>query len=140
MVKHVTTNSSTKLFEDLIPPSQEAFALLLYKNGYENLVWMHDHACMTSDGSDVTAKDEGGDDDEGCPHYKYTKWSGDFTGRNGGWTREGMTLYNELYKKVRGDRQKDNGAFGQLYMEHRVSLSGRKGKGRMPVGQIRTIS
>ena len=60
-------SSSTKLFEELIPPSQEAFALLLYKNGYENWVWMHDHACMTSDGSDhVTADEEGGDDDEGC--------------------------------------------------------------------------
>ena len=28
--------SSTTLFDDLISPSQEAFALLLYKNGYEN--------------------------------------------------------------------------------------------------------
>ena len=120
-------STSTRLFEELIPPSQEAFALLLYKNGYENWVWMHDHACMTSDGSDITAED---DDDEGCPHYKYTKRSGDFTSRNGGWTREGMTLYNELYLKVRADREKDNGAFGRLYMEHRVSLSGKKRKRR----------
>ena len=41
-----------------------------------------------------------------------------------------MTLYNELYLKVRADRGKDNGAFGQLYMEHRVSLSGKKRKRR----------
>ena len=89
---------------------------------------VHDHACMTPDGSEVTAED---DDDEGCcPHYKYTKRSGDFTSRNGGWTREGMTLYNELYLKVRADREKDNGAFGRLYMEHRVSLSGKKRKRR----------
>ena len=66
---------------------------------------------MTSDGSDVTAKKEGGDEDEGCPHYKYTKRSGNFTSRNGGWTRESMTLYNELYKKVKGNRQTDDGAF-----------------------------
>ena len=136
-------NSSTKLFEDLIPPSQEAFALLLYKNGYENWVWMHDHACMTLDGSDVTAEDEdeGGDDDEGCPHYKYIKMSGGFTSRNGGWTREGMTLYNELYLKVRGgDRQKDNGAFGRLYMEHRVTLSGKKRKRRNASGAEQSTS
>ena len=45
--------------------------------------------------------------------------------------QEGMTLYNELYLKVRGDRQKDNGAFGWLYMlEHRVSFSGKKWKRR----------
>jgi hypothetical protein len=29
-------SSNTTLFEDFISPSQEAFALLLYKNGYEN--------------------------------------------------------------------------------------------------------
>ena len=37
-----------------------------------------------------------------------------------------MGLYNELYKKVRGDKQTDDDAFGQLYMEHRASLSGKK--------------
>ena len=69
---------------------------------------------MTLDGSDVTAKDEGGDNDGGCPHsYQCTKRSGDFTSRNGGWKREGITLYNELFKKARGDRHEDNGAFGQ---------------------------
>jgi hypothetical protein len=30
------------------------------KNGYENWVWMHDHACLTSDGSDGTVGGEGG--------------------------------------------------------------------------------
>ena len=50
-------NSTTKLFEDLISPSQEAFALLLWKNGYENWMWMHDQPCITSDGSNVTAEE-----------------------------------------------------------------------------------
>ena len=77
---------------------------------------------MSLDGSDVTAVEEGGDD-EGCHHYKYTKRSGNFTSRNGGWSREGVTLYTMSYtKKVRGDRQTDDGAFGKLYMDHRASL------------------
>jgi hypothetical protein len=53
-------SSSTVLFDDLISPSQEAFALLLYNNGYENWVWMNNNACMTSDGSDATTADGGG--------------------------------------------------------------------------------
>ena len=32
-----------------------------------------------------------------------------------------MTLYNELYKEVRADRQTDNGALEKLYTEHRAS-------------------
>jgi hypothetical protein len=120
-------SSSTTFFDDLISPSQEAFALLLYKNGYENWVWMHNHACLTSDGSDATVGGEG-EDEEGCPRYKYTKRAGDFTSRNGGWTRDGMNLYNELYKKVKEDRQTDDGAFGKVYREHRACLGGKKRK------------
>jgi hypothetical protein len=39
-------NSSVALFDDLVSPSLEAFALLLHKKGYENLVWMHNNACL----------------------------------------------------------------------------------------------
>jgi hypothetical protein len=112
-------SSSTTLLDDLVPPSQEAFALLLYKNGYENWLWMHNHACMTSDGSDVTV---GENDEVGCPSYKYTRRRGDLTSRNGGWTREGMDLFNELYRKVRADRLNDNGAFAKVYREHKARL------------------
>jgi hypothetical protein len=112
-------SSSTTLLDDLVPPSQEAFALLLYKNGYENWLWMHNHACMTSDGSDVTV---GENDEVGCPSYKYTRRRGDLTSRNGGWTREGMNLFNELYRKVRADRLNDNGAFAKVYREHKARL------------------
>jgi hypothetical protein len=77
-------NSSVALFDDLVSPSLEAFALLLYKNGYENWVWMHNNACLTSDVSDDT--------EEECPNYKYTtRTGGDFTNRNGGWSRDGMS-------------------------------------------------
>ena len=120
--------SSKTLFEDLVSPtSQEAFALLLYQNGYENWVWMHNHASMTSDGSDDTVETG---DEEACPHYKYTKRTADFTSRNGGWTREGMDLFNDLYKKVKEDRQSDDGAFAKVYREHRVCLCGNKRKRR----------
>jgi hypothetical protein len=124
-------SSVTTLFDDLVPPSQEAFALLLYKNGYENRVWMHNHACMTSDGSDVTVGgEEREEDDVGCPPYLDTRRRGDLTSRNGGWTREGMDLFNEIYKKVRADRQTDNGAFAKVYREHKARLLLRKKRKR----------
>jgi hypothetical protein len=120
-------SSSITLFDDLISPSQEAFALLLYKNGYENWVWMHNHACLTSEGSDDTVGGEGGNEED-CPKYKYTKRTGDFTSRNGGWTRDGMNLFNEPHNKVKTDRQANNGAFSKVYREHRACLSGKKRK------------
>jgi hypothetical protein len=116
-------NSSVMLFDELVSPSLEAFALLLYKNGYENWIWMHNNACMTSDVSDDT--------EEECPNYKYTtRAGGDFTSRNGGWSREGMRLYNELYKMAKTDRENDKGTFGKVYKVHRVEMSGRKRKRR----------
>jgi hypothetical protein len=77
-------SSNTTLFEDVISPSKEAFALLLYKNGYENWVWMHNHACLTSDGSEDTVGGET-ESEEDCPQYKYRQRTvGAFTSRNGG--------------------------------------------------------
>jgi hypothetical protein len=114
-------NSSVALFDDLVSPSLEAFALLLYKNGYENWVWMHNNACLTSDVSDDT--------EEECPNYKYTtRTGGDFTNRNGGWSRDGMSLYNKLYNMAKTDRETNNGSFGKLYKSHRVEMCGRKRK------------
>ncbi len=116
-------SSSITLFDDLVGPSLEAFALLLCKNGYDNWIWMHNNACMTSDVSDDT--------EEECPNYKYTtRAGGDFTSRNGGWSREGMRLYNELYKMAKTDRENDKGTFGKVYKVHRVEMSGRKRKRR----------
>jgi hypothetical protein len=98
------TSSTSTLLDDLVCPSQEAFTLLLYRNGYNNWVWMHNHASLSSEGSEdsnLTVKEEGEEDEDGCPKYKYTKrMAGDFTSRNGGWSRDGMKKYNTLYKKV----------------------------------------
>jgi len=126
-----SSSSAMALFDDFISPSQEAFALLLYKNGYDNWVWMHSHASLTSDGSDDSnGTYGGGEGEQGCPPYKYTKRTGDFTSRNGGWSKEGMRLYNDLYKKVQDNRQTNNGVFGKAYLEHRSQISGRKRKRR----------
>jgi hypothetical protein len=133
-------SSNTTLFEDLVPPSQEAFALLLYKNGYQNWVWRHNHACLTSDGSEDTVGGETEGEEE-CPQYRYTRRTeGSFTGWNGGWRKEGMTTYNELYKKVKEDRQTDNGAFGKVYREHRASLCGMKRKRRTTGGADHVVA
>ena len=88
---------------------------------------------MTSDGSDDTVVGETGDE-EACPHYKYTKRTSDFANRNGGWTREGMDLFNDLYRKVKEDRQSDNGAFAMVYREQRACLCGKKRKRRATSG------
>jgi hypothetical protein len=116
-------SSSITLFDDLVGPSLEAFALLLYKNGYANWVWTCNNACSTSEGEDT--------DMEERPGYKYTKRTGDFTSRNGGWSKVGMTSYNDLYRKVKEDRTLDDGSFAKAYREHRASMSGKKRKRRL---------
>ena len=62
-------NSSTNtLLDDLISPSQEAFTLLLYRNGYKNWVWRHSHASLSSEGSeDSNVTFDGDEDEDGCP-------------------------------------------------------------------------
>lgn len=94
-----------------IPISQEAFALLLYKNGYDNWLWMHNNAATSEE-----------TEDEEKPGYRYTnKKEGDglvFTSRNGGWSAEGMIEYNRLCKLVTDDRRDDRGEFDLHYREH----------------------
>ncbi len=89
---------------------------------------------MSSEGSEdsnATFNGEGQEDEDGCPYYKYTKrTAGDFTSRNGGWSREGMKKYNELYDLVQKDRKTDAGTFGGVYKVHRDQLSGKKRKRR----------
>jgi hypothetical protein len=129
------TSSTTTLLDDLISPSQEAFSLLLYRNGYNNWVWIHNHASLSSQGSkdsNITVEGEGEEDGDSCIKYKYTKrTAGDFTSRNGVWSRDGMKKYNNLYKKVQDDRKTDAGAFSEgVYKVHREQLSGKKQKRR----------
>jgi hypothetical protein len=108
------------MFDTLISKSQEAFTLLLYNNGYNNWVWSATNdPGSNSDGSTETG---GNTTDSNCPQYGYTSRNKEeLTGRNGGWSREGMVKYNELYKRVAADRAVDKGAFEQMYMEHRNS-------------------
>jgi hypothetical protein len=105
------------LFSDFIPVSQEAFALLLYKNGYKNWIWMHDMNASSSDDTDNSH-------DEEKPGYQYTSTKAEkgtlFTRRNGGWSEEGMREFNALYAKVKANRAANNGDFDSHYKMHWV--------------------
>ena len=83
-------SAAKKKLDDLVSPSQEAFTLLLYRNGYESWLWMHKELVSSSGASDAT-DGEGGLD--GCPGYQYTSRTIDLTSRNGGWSREGMLKF-----------------------------------------------
>ena len=45
-----------------------------------------------------------------------------------------MDLFNDLYKKIKEDRQSDNGAFAKVYREHRTYLCGKKSISRATNG------
>jgi hypothetical protein len=55
---------------------------------------------------------------DGPDYLYYTVRMRELTSRNGGWSRTGMLKYNELYSKVKEDRQRGNGVFSQDYKEH----------------------
>ena len=112
--------ATKKEFGSLVSVSQEAFALLLYRNGYDNWVYMHNEL-VTSDEST-------------CPRYKYTERTVDLTSRNGGWSSEGMTLFNKLYKKVQEDRRNDHGDFDKIYKAHWIETTRYKKKRKQPNG------
>ena len=109
---------SVKSFDTIISKSQEAFTLLLYENGYKNWLWT-----ATNDPGSMSDTSGGGNTtDSNCPVYGYTSRNGENPpNRNGGWSTEGMLKFNELYRRVAADRAVDNGAFGRVYMAHRVS-------------------
>jgi hypothetical protein len=107
--------SKSTTFSEFIPISQEAFALLLYENGYKNWIWMHDNNASSSEESEVS--------NEGPkPGYLYTGVAaGDgemFTKRNNGWSKTGMQAFNSLYAEVKESRANDNGEFDKLYKNH----------------------
>ena len=111
--------AATQELSNLVSVSQEAFTLLLYRNGYDNWVYMHNEL-VTSDEST-------------CPRYKYTERTNDLTSRNGGWSNEGMTVFNELYKKVQDDRRQNQGAFDASYKAHRIETMRYKKKRKQPI-------
>ncbi len=121
------------LFDDMVSPSQEAFTLLLYRNGYDHWLWKHGETVSSSGTSDVTDGETGNSSDAG-PGYQYT--TGRFlagelvTTRNGGWSQKGMLKFNELYKLVTENRVEDRGAFGKEYKEYWLDKSTRRRKRR----------
>jgi hypothetical protein len=126
-----------KEFDALISKSQEAFTLLLYRNGYESWLWMHnDPGTSTSEDTFDGAGDE-------CPPYKYTARSNEMTSRNGGWSRAGMLNYNALYLKVKENRENNKGAFEKDYKEHWKEIYSPNNKRKRSSGgrfQILTVS
>jgi hypothetical protein len=103
---------------DFVTASQEAFALLLYKNGYEAWSWMSDSS-SSSDGDGAEK-----------PGFKYTSRSKNrVTGRNSGWTVEGLTAFNTLYALVTKDREDNGQAFDDAllkYYEERTTKKRRR--------------
>ena len=101
-------------FGKMVSVSQEAFTMLLYRNGYENWMYMHNELA-TSDSSS-------------CPRYKYTERTYELRSRNGGWSHDGMSVFNGLYQKVKNDRNNDHGAFDRNYKEHWIETQRYKKK------------
>jgi hypothetical protein len=99
------------LFGSLLSPSQELITMLLYRNGYQKWVWMHNGYVSSgaSEGSD-------GDTSYGSLGYIYTERTSDLTSRNGGWSRLGMLKYNDLYEKVKETRVADDGVYDRECM------------------------
>jgi hypothetical protein len=80
------------MFGSLVSPSQEAFTMLLYKNGFKKWVWMH-NGSVSSEASEAS----NGATSDGSPGYIYTARTSDLTSRKkGGWSRMDMLKYNEL--------------------------------------------
>jgi hypothetical protein len=124
------------LFGSLVSPSQEAFTMLLYRNGYQKWVWMH-NVSVSSGASEGSH----GDTSDGFPEYVYTARSSDLTSRNGGWSRTGMLKYNDLYKQVKKDRLEDNGAYDREYIAHYMEKSKNKRKRRRDnEGQLQSLT
>jgi hypothetical protein len=86
--------SKSTVFSEFIPVSQEAFALLLHKNGCNNWIWMNDMNATSSDGTDYS-------NDVEKPGYRCTGLRSEkgamFTRRNGGWSEVGMEAFNSLH-------------------------------------------
>jgi hypothetical protein len=128
--------AANTLFGSLVSTSQEAFTRLLYKNGFQEWVLMHNGSVL-SEASEAS----NGDTTDGSPGYIYTARTSALTSRKGGWSRLGMLKYNELYKKVKEDQVADNGAFDSEYMMHWVEKTRSKGKRRRDNGsQIRSLT
>ena len=93
---HYYEKAPSTVLGALISPSQEAFTMFLYRNGYQKCVWMHNESVMSYEQS-VTSN---GDTSTSCPAYINTTRSGDLRTRNGWWSTEYMLKCNEMYTAV----------------------------------------
>jgi hypothetical protein len=96
---------------DFVTASQEAFALLLYKNGYEAWSWVLSDSSSSSDSDGIGAPVG--------PPFKYTSRSKTRVGgRNSGWTMEGLTAFNTLYGMVVKDRTDNGEVFDEALLKY----------------------
>jgi hypothetical protein len=107
--------SKSAMFSEFIPVSQEAFALLLCKNGCNNWIWMNDMNATSSDGTDCSNDAE----KPGCRCTGLRSEKGAmFTRRNGGWSEAGMEAFSSLCAKVKASRAAGNGVFDTHHKSH----------------------
>ena len=106
---------------NFVTASQEAFALLLYKNGYEAWSWMLSDSSSSSDGDGSEAPKQ--------PAFKYTSKSiNHVMGRNSGWTAEGLNAFNTLYALVKRDREDNGKAFDTALLKYYEERNNKKRK------------
>jgi hypothetical protein len=114
----------TKL-SNFVTVSQEAFGLLLYKNGYEGWSWMLSDSLSSSDGDGIEAPKQ--------PTFKYTSKSiNHVMGRNSGWTVEGLNAFNTLYALVTKDREDNGEAFDDALLKYYEKSNGWCSIGLLP--------
>ena len=91
---------NTKTYGGIVTPSQEAFIILCYKNGYKTWKYDVDKEKRNRMYPNESANNERIDQK---PKFEFTHRTP--LRRNGGWTREGMTLFTEIDAKIRHRRQ-----------------------------------
>jgi hypothetical protein len=117
--------ASKKKLSEFVTASQEAFALLLYKNGYEAWSYLSSDTSSSSDGDGIEAPV--------VPTFRYTSRSNNrVTGRNSGWTVEGLTAFNTLYGMVAKDRADNGEVFDDALLKYYEERNTKKRR-RAPV-------
>ena len=89
------TNSNLSSF---VTPSLEAFAMLLYDNGYKP--WLWECREMAAEINNGTSEDEDSAATPSKPTFKYTHRTLENMVRNGGWAEEGHDYFDSCYDKI----------------------------------------
>ena len=99
--KHVFEASMQyKMYGNIVTPSQEAFIILCYKNGYN--VWKYE----VEEQNELVGNQENVNDIQNTkdkPGFEFTRKTP--LRRNGGWTAQGMNLFAEIDQKIRSRRE-----------------------------------